>query len=234
MFDLFSNLPQPDIYLWGYQINEPVTALTGLFITFFCIYAYRQLNGTGVLTKEARWMLFFFLFLGSSNLFGSLAGHAFKEQLGLAWKAPGWTLGMVAVFIVGQVSVWRYTALNPGKTGQVISFFNMAAMLSLAWMSVTQLNFKLVEMYSAVGLLLVMLPLEIWLFRKGEKEVSYWMMMALIPAVVAVLLHILKFSVSKWLNYFDIGHLLLCITVIFFLKGARKMGESADLQTFKV
>lgn len=225
MFHWFQTVPQPDIFIRGIQISEPVTAFTGLLISSVCGYALYDLRRHPERSREMQWMWYFFLFMGLSNVFGSLAGHAFLHRLGIEWKAPGWTLGMIAVFIVGQVSVMRFRAWSPGATGPAFTVFNSIALAWLFSATVTELNFKMVEAYSAIGLLLVMLPLEISLFRKGEKEASFWMMMALAPAVLAVVLHIIRFSVSKWLNYFDLGHILLCFTVLFFLKATRLMRQ---------
>jgi hypothetical protein len=219
MFDFFTVTPQPDITLFGTTINEPVTAITGLFISVGCWMAYRKLDRRNPANWPARMMAWFFIFLGLSNFFGSLAGHAFYERLGLLWKVPGWSLGMVAVGLVAQTSIARWNGQGPVKPAAIaLSILNITVFSVLLYFAVDQLNFKMVEMYSAFGLVGIMLPIEIRLHRNEISGASIWMLKALIPAVVAVLLHILKFSVSPWFNFFDLGHVLLCGTVVYFFR----------------
>lgn len=219
MFDFFTVMPQPDIHIGGLTINEPVTAFTGLLIAVSCWIAYRKLEKSSTDFRQVRLMTLFFIFLGLSNVFGSIAGHAFYEKLGLLWKVPGWSLGMVAVGLVAQASIFRWNGSGAIKTPALaLSILNLLVFSVLLYFSVQQLNFKLVEMYSAFGLIGIMLPLEIILHKKDISAASIWMLKALIPAVIAVALHIFKFSISPWFNFFDIGHVLLCGTVLYFFR----------------
>ena len=229
MFDFFTITPQPDISLFGTTINEPVTALTGLLITLACWIAYRNLDRSSIELWPARLMAYFFIFLGLSNLFGSLAGHAFYEKLGLMWKVPGWSMGMIASGLVAQVSIIRWNGFGPVKKSAIaLSLANLLLFSGLLYLAIDQLNFKMVELYSVFSLVGIMLPIEIRMYRYDLSGASIWMLKALVPAFIAVLLHILKFSFSPWFNFFDIGHVLLCGTVLYFFRSARVMrGELA-------
>jgi hypothetical protein len=231
MPDFFAVIPQPDISLWGTTINEPVTAATGLFISVAALIAYRKLDRTSNEQWPARLMAYFFIFLGLSNFFGAIAGHAFYQRLDLWWKVPGWSLGMVAVGMVAQASIIRWNGNGPVKKAAIaLSVLNAALFAGLLYSAIAGLNFKMVEMYSAFSLVGIMLPIEISLYRSANSQSSIWMLKALIPAFIAVLLHILKFSFSPWFNFFDIGHILLCGTVLYFFRSARIMKGERNIE----
>jgi hypothetical protein len=170
-------------------------------------------------------MQWFFVWLGLSNVFGGLLGHAFLHHFdfNLRWKLPGWWSGMLGVAFLAEAAILHAQHLLSPVLVVVLRAANVLILLGLGWLSFRRLNFRFVELHAAIGILGLMLPLEGWLLYHHQIEASLWMLLGVVPAVVAVLLHIAKFSLSRWCNFFDLGHLLLCATVWYFMLGAAGM-----------
>jgi hypothetical protein len=217
MTQLFKHEPQPDITVWGTRISEPMTALTGLFVAMVCIYAWMRLGILVAPAPEQVLMRWFFATLAVSNIVGSLIGHAFLHHFGWKWKIPGWFCGMLSVALLAQVAIVR----APVAWFVPLTILNWGAMLLIATVVIRKIAFRLIELHAAFGLLLIMLPLECRHLKSDPA--SEFMLWALVPSVLAVLLHTLKFSPSRWFNFFDIGHLLLCATGWYFLLAAEHM-----------
>lgn len=211
--------PQPDVYWFGSRISEPVTAITGIMIAACCGYALWHIETSSPLHQ---YMWYFFLLLGLSNLVSAVFGHALLHRFSHNWKAPGWVLGMLGSSAVAQAAILHADTLLPDWLPMVLTCINLTVLTASMWYTLQKMHFKAVEIHAALSLLGILLPVEFYLLLQHDYEASFWMVCALIPAVVAVLLHITKFTPSRWLNFFDIGHLLLCITVWCFMLATQR------------
>jgi hypothetical protein len=222
--------PQPDLFVTNVRIAEPITSLTGLCITLLCFWAFFSLKNNKTVGQQPRFHLkWVLLAIGVSNLVSALFGHAFLYQFGMAWKIPGWWLSMVGVALLAYWSIQRSGRLLPAMIKKGLHYTNTVFFVLLAALSAWQLNFKLVEMHAAFCLLLIMLPLELRLWQEDRNPVSGWLILSLVPAFGAVALHIAKFSLSPWFNFFDMGHLLLCGTVYCIWKAADQVTTITSL-----
>src|SRR5690554_6869375 len=100
-----TNLSQPSIEIFGVTIMEPVVTLTDLMITSVCVYAFIQLsklNREGRVHKYIRW---YFGIMAIATFLGGILGHAFQDQVGLAWKLPGWLISMLAVMMLERSAI---------------------------------------------------------------------------------------------------------------------------------
>lgn len=219
---------QPDISLWGFRIGEPVIALTSLLVALFCFYAWQRLGKAKSADDAARLFRVFFLLMGFSSLLGGLVGHAFMHQLPFVFKVPGWALGMIAVSALEQVSILRATPFLGRGWGRVLSWANIVQLAVALWFMFATLWFPAVEIHSAVGLLLVVAPLESMLLLRFRSEVSRFVLWGIAVLVVAVSMHIFKISASVWLSYFDVAHLWMCGAIWLFMQGALRLGKAGQ------
>ncbi len=216
---LFTGNYQPDIIVGGFRVGEPVVALTGMLVSMCAIYCWKQLRKPPFVGSEPNYFpLFrhFFLFLGLSTFFGAIIGHAFLYAFQFAWKLPGWVLGMVAASAMAQVSIIRSEGVIEGGTQKWLSRFNIFCFfVGLVWLFST-LWFPVVEMQSAICFLGFVLPLEIRLFLKDRRSGSKELILGVSFLIVAVIPHIMKWSLGIWFCYFDLGHLAMVAAVYYF------------------
>ncbi len=211
---------QPDIIIGGLRLGEPVIAFTGLLVSWVCFYAWYQLGKIAEKGDALKLSRIFFLLTGISTVIGAIVGHAFLYALPFAFKLPGWVLGMIAVSALEQVSIVKARALLGAKWAKGLFYLNMVELTLALWFVSTTLWFPVVEIHSAFGFLLIVLPLEILLWVKTRSKASLQMLWGILWLVAAVLAHILKISLGVWCSYFDIAHLLMCVAMWKFMQGA--------------
>ncbi|HRI61828.1 MAG TPA: hypothetical protein PK228_18950, partial [Saprospiraceae bacterium] len=185
---------QPDVSFWGLRIGEPVVALTSVLVALFCFYAWYRLGKISRPGDALRLFRIFFLLMGTSTLTGGIVGHALMHQFSQVYKAPGWMLGMIGVSAFEQVSIVRARSFLKAGWVQALKWLNIVElMLAMTFVFVT-LWFPAVEMHSAFGMLLVVVPLEGRMFFLSRSAVSRYILLGISLLVAGVIVHILKIS----------------------------------------
>lgn len=214
---------QPDLSFWGFRVGEPVIALTGLLLSGFCFYAWSRLGRSPRSGEAFRFFRIFFLLMGLSGFIGAVVGHAFLHHFQFIFKTPGWVLGMIAVSALEQASIVRAKPFLGAKWSRALTWLNIAQLTVALWFVFATLWFPVVEIHSAFGFLLVIAPLEIYLFFKTRSAVSRFILLGILLLVAAVMVHIFKISAGVWFSYFDIAHLVMCGAVWMFMRAGERL-----------
>lgn len=208
---------QPDILLGGIRLGEPVVALTGLLVTVVCFYAWFRLRRLPASNDVLRLSSIFFLLMGFSTLIGAVVGHLFLYCLPFVFKSPGWVLGMISMSAFEQAIIVRAKPFLGAGWGRALTWLNMITLTLGLWFVTSTLWFPGVEIHAAFGVLGIIAPLETILLLKYRNKGSQYLLLGLLFLVVAVLVHIMKLSLSVWFTFFDIGHLLMGISFWLFM-----------------
>lgn len=160
-------------------------------------------------------------------MIGALIGHLFLYAVPFEFKLPGWMLGMIAVSALQQASIARAKPYLHATMAKAMTYFNIGALTITLWLVSSTLWFPIVEIQSAIGFLLVILPLEILLWNKTRSRGSLEIIFGILFLVGAVLAHILKISFGVWFSYFDIAHLFMCGAMWKFMKGSQAFATTA-------
>ena len=211
---------QPDISLYGMRIGEPVITITSLMISVLCGYCWLRLGRKREDSDALRLTRIFFAFMGISTLIGGLVGHAFLHLLPFEYKIPGWTLGMVAASALAQASIARSADIISVGAKRLFAGLNIGAFAMLFVLLITTLWFPIVEIHSAFSLLLIVTTLELFRWNRLRDQASKFILLGILLAVAAALVHVLKLSLGVWFSFFDIGHLCLCGTMWMIMRGS--------------
>ncbi len=211
---------QPDIIVSGLRLGEPMIALTGLLVAIVCFYAWHKLGTLHSKSDALKLTRIFFLLTGISTVIGAVVGHLFLYALPFEYKLPGWMLGMIAVSALEQATIIRAKVFLGKRLSKALFYLNIIELIFALWFVSTTLWFPVVEIHSAFGFLLIVLPLEIMLWAKSRSKASLEMRSGILLLVGAVLFHILKISLGIWFSYFDIAHLFMCASMWKFMQGA--------------
>jgi hypothetical protein len=214
---------QPDVIFWGVRVGEPMVTLTSLLVASFCMFAWLRLGKIPRPDATLRLFRAFFLLMGLSSLTGGMIGHAFMHHFPLIFKTPGWVLGMLAVSALEQVSILRARPFLGARWTQALSWLNITQLMAALSFVFVTLWFPAVEIHSAVGFLLIVVPLEGMMFFKTRSTVSRYILLGISSLVGAVAVHILKLSAGVWFSYFDIAHLFMCGAIWMFMRGAERL-----------
>jgi hypothetical protein len=209
---------QPSIELFGLQIMEPVVTLTDFLITGVCVYAFVQLSKKNLTGRAHGYMRWYFLLMALATFFGGLLGHALQAQLGVIWKLPGWIMSMLAISVL-QLGTARYaSSLLTNRFTHYVNIANIIELTILGTITVGSLNFMYVQLHSAYGLGLIVLPLHFYLFKKTQNKGSRIMCLSTVFSALAAMVYSLKFAPSVWFNHLDMAHTIMAISLFLFYR----------------
>jgi hypothetical protein len=209
---------QPSIYILGLEVQEPVTSLTDLFVAAVCYFAFYKLNNSPHTERSLVYFKYFFLAMGISTTLGGLIGHAFLNYFGFAWKIPGWITGMCSVALMERSAIMQARHLMKPVIGKTFALINIIELSVFMFIAFYTLNFSFVEIHAAYGLIIVFLFELFIYFRKrnpGSKIILYGVGISACAAII----HLTKFSLHTWFNYFDLSHVFMAISAFVFYKG---------------
>lgn len=214
---------QPDLLVSGIRITEPTVALTAVLIALVCAWAWWQLRSYAPHPSPyMRLMRRFFLYMGVSSLCGGLIGHAFLHLVPFSWKLLGWVLGMAATALLAQAAIEDARPALGVRWTKGLTALNWTGFTAATAVVTWRLFFPLVEAHAAFCLVGLVLPLQVFGLsrRSGILERKRLMLWGIGMAALAVVPHVLKYSLNTWFTYFDIGHVLMCVSIWFFWKAA--------------
>jgi len=209
----------PEITLFGTLIQEPTTVLTDWLITLFAWSFAVRLNRQN--KKLTRLYAFFFIFMGLSTFAGGLA-HAFNYEFGHSFHCLPWLLNAIAIWLFMLASNSFFRDRGVYRVWEWMPHLYLA-LFAVAIMST--LNFAVVGIFTAVGILGYVLPLHLKHSRPtaGKKE----FLVGLAFLVVSVIVAALKLAPSPWFNHNDIGHTLMIFALNQFNKRAQIQAADA-------
>ncbi len=213
---------QPSIEIFDITIMEPMVTFTDLWITSVCVYAFIKLvklDKKGKVHEHIRW---YFLIMAVATFLGGVLGHAFQYAVGLSWKLPGWLISMIAVMAIERASIMHAQPVINDKFGKFLEVANVVEMLIFAVITFTTLNFFFIQVHSAYGLGLVVLPLHFLVYWRTRNEGSRIFFLTVIFATLAAFFYTSEIGISIWFNHLDVAHTVMAISMYFFYRGARK------------
>ena len=214
---------QPDGWLFGIRIAEPVTSATALMVSAVSWYAWRRLRIRAPANPVVRLARGFFLLMALATLSGGLIGHAFLYRVTFAWKVPGWILGMSGIVALERAAIVHARPLMAPGWGQVFSVLNVLEFVIVLYLALATLDFRVVEIHAAYGLLVVVGLFEGYVFAKTRDAGSRLILAAILVATVAAAVQVSRFSPSVWFTFLDVGHVLMCVCALVMMRGVERM-----------
>ncbi|MBO6523031.1 MAG: hypothetical protein JJ971_04335 [Balneolaceae bacterium] len=210
---------QPSIELFGITIMEPMVTFTDLWITAVCIYAFIKLVKLNKPGKVHQYMRWYFFVMGLATFLGGILGHAFQYAVGLEWKLPGWLISMLAVMAVERASIMHAQPVINKTFGRVLEVANVVELLTFAVITFTTLNFFFIQVHSAYGLGLVVLPLHFLVFWRTRNKASRAFVLTVLFATLAAFFYTSEIGLGIWFNHLDIAHTVMAISMYTFYRG---------------
>ena len=223
-------MPQPDIYLLGIRIQEPVTTLTDIILACTCFYAYWKLTKKGNLTESAQYFRYYFLMMGMGILAGGIIGHGFQYIFGFKWKLLGWVISMIAVMLIERSAIGYTINLIPTKLHDFILRLNIFELIAALCITFYSLNFKYVEWHAAYGFMMVVFSAHLFCYLKTKDKGSRFMLYGILILILTVFVFNYPVYPHVWFNHADLSHVLMTIVCLLFLKAALSFKEPPSLE----
>ncbi|MGH1437958.1 MAG: DUF6962 family protein [Lewinella sp.] len=212
-------LLQPDIYLLGIRIQEPVTTATDVLVALACFYAYWRLRNIKTKGNALHFLKLYFIVMAIAMLFGGLIGHGFLYLLSPEWKIPGWFISMFSVMLIERSSIEHSQRLLPPRLAKFFLAANIIELGILMIVAAYTLNFLFIQIHLAYGILAVIFPFHLYTYRKTGNKGSLFMLYGVGVLAIAAVIFNYPIVLSKWFNHHDFAHVLMIITTIFFMYG---------------
>lgn len=212
-------LQNPDIFIFGLRIQEPITTLTDIFVTLVCFYAVAQTWKKLESGSLRNYFSFYFLLMGLSTLFGGICGHAFQYELGLIGKLPGWLISTAAILLFELATIkLAKPIMNKAFSKALFALVILEFVVSFVLIAKTQ-DLKFVQFHATFGMLIISTSFHsILAFKKLNMGSKYILAGVGVSAIMAIIFN-QQIAISQWFNHMDIAHVLMGVTILLFLKG---------------
>lgn len=218
-----SDSGQPSIEIFDITIMEPMVTFTDLWITAVCLFALFKLIKLNKKGKVHQYMRWYFGIMALATFLGGVLGHAFQYAVGLEWKLPGWLISMLAVMAIERASIMHAQPVINKKFGKFLEVANVVELLTFAVITFYTLNFFFIQVHSAYGLGLVVLPLHFLVYWRTRNEGSRIFFLTVIFATLAAFFYTSEIGLHTWFNHLDLAHTVMALSMYFFYRGARKL-----------
>lgn len=214
---------QPSIELFGLTIMEPMVTFTDFWITAVCLYAFIQLKKLNRPGKVHQYMRWYFSIMALATFLGGILGHAFQYAVGFEWKLPGWLISMLSVMAIERASIMHAIPIIKPRFGKILEVANVVELLTFAAITFSTLNFFFIQVHSAYGLGLVVLPLHFLVYSRTRNEGSRIIFLTVIFATLAAFFYTSKIGLHTWFNHLDLAHTVMAVSMYMFYRAALKL-----------
>lgn len=212
-------LQNPSIELFGVRVDEPVTFGTDVIFALVGIIGFFKLANKQN-QKHVKLYNYFFLGTGVSALVAGILGHAFMYRFGYEIKIVGWFLGILGTCFAPFAALFHVKEnLKPGTFKTLLMLCYAEVLIAIVVLLLAP-SFLVVIFHNIYGLLLMVTVLEWKNYFKTRSTLSYMMVLGVGIAVISILFHTTKISISNWFNYMDISHVFMAISLYVMVKGA--------------
>ncbi|MEK6782516.1 MAG: hypothetical protein AABY93_12470 [Bacteroidota bacterium] len=215
------------IDFFGFQIMEPVTAITDLMVSAVCLYAFLKIKEVNNRLPSVLLLKYYFLMLAISTAYGGIIGHALQHELSFGWKVPGWLTSMASIALIERAAILHAKPILRSRIGNFFSILNIIELIVLSSIVLITLEFFFVEAHAAYGLLVIVSSFELFIYLKTKNEGSRILLIAVFISALAATVHLTYFTIHVWFNHLDLSHVLMAIAAYLFYLGAIKIKQTS-------
>ena len=211
----------PTIYLGNLRIDEPITAVTNLLFAGVCLFAF-------INTKEQKHFIgpnlyrWFFIVIGLSAVIAAFIGHGFLYYFGFEAKIYGWEANVLGVAFAQTAAIYHTKPSIKTSLFKPLLILNYIQIGCAIIFTYTIFSFIVVEISSAISLLLIVSVLEGIHYKKTKSVLSKYMLIGVGVTIIAVLVHVFKIVISVWFNHLDLSHIVMCGSIYCFYRGVKE------------
>ncbi len=215
--------PQPSIELLNLELQEPVTALTDVFVAIVNFVAYAKLRALPQRGRVHTLFTYYFLTMGVATFLGGVVGHALMAYIPFYMKVPGWIVSMLSVALLERaVIIYARKWMKP-QIGNFFSKLNIAELLIFMALSLVTLNFQYVLIHAAYGMAIVVTGFTGFVYLKEKSTGSKQILYAVLVSAIGAAFFVFQIGIDKWFNHVDISHVFMMFASVLYYKGARNL-----------
>ena len=219
---------QPDIFIFGYRFQEPVTSGTDFIIAIMCFWFFYQLHKKRDGQQTTFLMKWHFLFLGLATLSGGLFGHAFLYLVNDWWKLPGWYMSMIAIMFIERAAIEHSKKVFKPKLIKALLALNIIELVIIAILTGITINFRFVQFHSFYGLVCIVFPFHLYVYSKTKNLGSKWTLAGIFVMILGAPVFNIPIIIHEFFNHKDLSHVIIMISTWCLYKGAVHLNDSTE------
>ncbi len=215
------------IDIFEFHLLEPVTVLTDILLSIFCIYFYNKLNFPGNKATLGKYWRFFFLFMGISTFIAAIA-HGCKAYFSnqvfyFIWMAMNISSIPSAYYLLkATIELSEFT----DQLKRRLTTISLAAMLLLTVLTVYINNFALIKVNAGIVILLALVR-HYHTYKKGYQGSGY-IVFGFAFSLSSIVVHTTQYSLHEWFNFKDISHVIMNISLYIIFTGVLMKTRNED------
>ena len=212
-------MQQPSIYFSGFTLHEPVTSITNLLLSLFCLAMYFKVG-----KSHAKYWPLFFASLSFATFFGAL-GHGLYLDKNNILQLICRIFGIVSVLCASVASIYY---LRNRKMKLFLNSFAVIQFFTALILIILFNTFTIVKWNGVIGMGLIVAGINFYLTKKGDNG-SIYIFAGVIINAIAGIFHSLNISFSKWFNHNDFSHVIILIGFYCMAIGAVRLQHYATV-----
>lgn len=234
MIGYFGDWVYTSTEIGGFLIEEPMTSLTDMVTGVVGVLSYFRLRRLRSQDEAHRWFMHYFIFIGIATLSAGILGHATQYIVGFNAKTIGWTLSALALFCLENSALRYFQKVYPPKQLDWLRYVFILQFLAYLFFVINPSTrvFTLVKINSVIGMVVLSLPLFYAYHRKVNSKGSKMVVLAFLASFLPGIVFNSEFSLHQYMNFHDIGHLLMAGCVYFLYRSCKQL--TIENQTSKV
>lgn len=219
------------ITIGEFIIMEPIVSLTDIMVSVACfvaLYNLKRLKVDGKMYFHFKWH---FLTMGLATLFGGTIGHAFLYAFSDAWKLAGWLISMISINFLERAFIAHTMQYVSEKTRFFIKTANNLELVVFMVITIYSLNFNFVEIHTGFGLLIVVFPLQLFMYLKTKDKGAIYVFFIVGLAIVSGIIFIKQITIHQWFNHISFSHVMMFVMVILLYKSAITLKYDKQFET---
>ncbi len=214
----FFSLEQTFIDIFHFRLLEPVTVLTDVLLSIFCMYFYNKLNFPCHAKKLGLYWRLFFLFMGISTFIGAIA-HGCKlyfsnEVFYFVWMTMN-VCSIPSAYYLLKATI-ELSEFKP-ELKKRLTLLAATAMTLLMLLTMWMNNFVLIKVNAGIVITLTLIR-HYHTYKKGYSGSGY-IVFGFAFSLLSIIVHTAQLSISNWFNFKDISHVIMNISLYIIFTG---------------
>lgn len=222
---------QPDIYIFGIRIMEPVTTATNLLIAFTCFYGFWVLKKKENPSRTILYMKWYFLTMGIGGFFGGITGHAFMYALDNSWRLLGWLISMMSIMLVERAAIQHARIHFKPIVGKALMIFNLIELAILMTLCIITVKFKFVQIHALYGYVGIVLGFHSFVYFKTKDKSSIYIVYAVASLFCSMYIFNKPVIIDVWFNHRDLAHMFMALASYMLLLSTLKLNSTPEKVT---
>ena len=154
---------------------------------------------------------------------GGIIDHAFLYVFSFEWKVRAWIISMIAIALAERAAIMHTREFMHHHLSKFFIILNLAELITFMFIAIYTLRFISVEIHAMYGLLVVVFSFTGYIYLRTRDHNSKMVLWCVFLAALAAGAHIGQVTIHKWLNYFDLAHVLMAISCGVLYKAVKVM-----------